>query len=76
MSNERPDLSPLARGYAWAFRIMTASTAMVVPGLVGLWLDTRFGSRPWLTVVGFGFGLWLGTWRLIVATKADTDDMA
>jgi hypothetical protein len=44
---------------------MTISLEMVVPGLVGYWLDQRLGTKAILTVVGFALGTTLGMWHLI-----------
>ena len=44
---------------------MTISLEMVVPGLVGYWLDQKLGTKALLTVVGFGLGTTVGIWHLI-----------
>jgi hypothetical protein len=44
---------------------MTISLEMVVPGLVGYWLDQKLGTKAILTVVGFGLGTTLGIWHLV-----------
>ena len=46
---------------------------MVVPGLLGYWIDQRIGSRPLFTVVGFGLGLALGMWHLIRMSSTGDD---
>ena len=43
---------------------------MVLPGLAGLWLDERFGTR-FLVMVGFAVGLVVGIWHLIWMTSRD-----
>lgn len=46
------------------------SLEMIVPGFVGVWLDARWGISPWLTIVGFAFGLVVAMWHLLQITKA------
>jgi ATP synthase protein I len=33
------------------------ATSIVVPTLIGVWLDRRWGTDPWLTVIGLVLGL-------------------
>ena len=54
----------------WVSRIVTVGLEMVLPGLLGAWLDHRWGSSPWLMVAGFGFGIVGGIWHLIVLTAS------
>jgi F0F1-type ATP synthase assembly protein I len=61
----RDTRSPEAKAYQWASRIMTISLEMVVPGLVGYWLDQKLGTKAVLTILGFGLGTTLGIWHLI-----------
>ncbi|OHB78095.1 MAG: hypothetical protein A2W31_13225 [Planctomycetes bacterium RBG_16_64_10] len=49
---------------------MTVSFEMVLPGLVGLWLDRRVGTLPLLTLVGFGLGVTTAIWHLLQMTSA------
>ncbi len=44
---------------------MTIALGMVVPGLVGYWLDNRLGTRALLTILGFGIGVTFGIWELV-----------
>ncbi|MGI9456310.1 MAG: hypothetical protein ACR2NU_07090 [Aeoliella sp.] len=45
------------------------SLEMVLPGLAGAWFDSKLGWMPALTVIGFGGGLVLGVWHLLVMTR-------
>lgn len=65
MTTPPDDRSSQSVGMAWASRGLTVSMEMVIPGVIGLWLDSKFGSNPWLTVAGFALGLVLGMWHLI-----------
>jgi hypothetical protein len=44
---------------------MTICLEMVVPGLVGYWVDQKLGTRVVFTVLGFAVGLSSGLWHLI-----------
>ena len=35
---------------------MTIAAEMVVPGLIGHWLDTKFGTRAVFLLIGFAVG--------------------
>jgi hypothetical protein len=64
------DLSWMSEGVAWTSRITTVSLEMVIPGLIGYWLDGRFGTGFVLSLVGFALGLILGVWHLVQMSKA------
>lgn len=67
-----PDETPPSAAAAdWISRILAASATMLLPGLAGGWLDTRWGTN-FLALVGFLLGVSLGTWYLIVVTQDDT----
>jgi hypothetical protein len=42
---------------------------MILPGLAGQWLDTRWGTK-FLALVGFGLGISLAIYHLLAITKA------
>jgi hypothetical protein len=66
----RPDeRSPIAIAYTWASRIIGVSLEMVIPGVLGFWLDVRLGTVCLFTVIGFSGGLVLGLWHLIRMTS-------
>jgi hypothetical protein len=46
---------------------------MVVPGLVGYYLDSRLGTRALLTILGFGAGVTFGIWQLLRLTCPSDD---
>ena len=58
----------MAEGMNWVSKITTIALEMVLPGSLGLWLDTRFGTR-FLALLGFALGVPLGIWHLIAMTK-------
>lgn len=68
---ESPDRrSPLAIAAEWSSQITAISIEMVLPGLLGYWLDRRWGWLPWLTVLGMFLGMALGTWQLVRLVQA------
>ena len=64
---EDPDA--FARGIQWVARITTVALEMVIPTLIGGWLDNRFGTSM-LALVGLLIGVPLGLWHLIKMTKS------
>ena len=64
--------SPAARAAAWSTRIMTISLEMVVPGLVGYWLDKKLGTKFVFMLAGFVLGFATAIKHLLYLTgKAD-----
>lgn len=41
----------------WATRITSLSMELVVPALLGLWADQKWGTTPWLLILGACLGL-------------------
>jgi F0F1-type ATP synthase assembly protein I len=50
------DRSPMAIAFEWSATIMTISAEMVVPGLLGYWLDQKLGTRVVFLLIGFALG--------------------
>jgi hypothetical protein len=63
--------SPLAIGLEWVSRITAVALAMVLPGLLGYWLDRKF-ETSFLAPAGFVFGIVTGIWSLLLLTGAIT----
>lgn len=61
--------SLMAKAYGWAGQIITVALEMVMPGMVGVWLDRRLGTIVVFTLVGFVGGLVLGMWHLLKMTS-------
>ena len=66
-ANEKP--SPVGLAFEWVSRILAVSAEMVLPGLAGQWLDKRLGTS-FLVLVGFGIGITVGIWHLLIMTSA------
>jgi F0F1-type ATP synthase assembly protein I len=49
----------------WVSRITTVALMMVLPAWAGYWCDNRFGSGPWLLIVGALIGLLVGMLQLL-----------
>lgn len=46
----------MAIAMEWSVTIMTIAAEMVVPGLIGYWLDTKLGTRAVFLLIGFAAG--------------------
>jgi len=61
----------MAKATAAASRAITVALEMVLPGVLGLWIDEQFGTRILFMVLGFIFGLTFAIWHLLKMTKPD-----
>lgn len=67
---QRPvDAQALARAMQWVSRITTVACEMVLPAVIGTWLDHRLGTNM-LAVAGLLIGVPLGLWHLVQMTKS------
>ncbi len=62
----------MAVAFEWAGTVMTISLEMVVPGLVGYWIDQRLGTRVLFLLMGFALGGFLATLALMRIAKNRT----
>jgi hypothetical protein len=60
----------VAKAYYWVSVVTTSVGLMVLPGLGGHWLDSRYGTR-FLGLLGFAGGLVGGVAYLLAALKQD-----
>ena len=63
---------PYVEAARWISRLTTVVVEMVLPALVGSWLDQQFGTS-FLTAVGLLLGVPLGFWHLLVITRTASD---
>jgi F0F1-type ATP synthase assembly protein I len=56
VTEHRDDRASIASAYQWSARITSVSLELVVPGLIGYWLDQRWGTLPLLVIVGVILG--------------------
>lgn len=66
--------TPLALGLAWAYRILAVSAEMVLPGLLGSWLDERWGTQ-FLALLGFAIGITGGLFHLLLMTRRNAHEL-
>ncbi|MCC7085836.1 MAG: AtpZ/AtpI family protein [Pirellulales bacterium] len=64
--------SVISLAYAWASQIIVVAAEMVVPGLIGLWIDQRLGTLVLFAVVGFALGITLAIVHLLRMTSANS----
>lgn len=60
----------MAVAAAWVSRILTISLEMVLPGLLGVWIDRLLGSVVVFTLLGFALGSVLAVWHLLKITAS------
>lgn len=65
MTDPLDDRSAYAVAAQWVSRIMAVAMEMVLPGLLGLWLDSRLGTRVLFALLGFGVGIPVAVWHLV-----------
>lgn len=54
----------------WATQITTIAMEMVVPAILGWWLDQKLGTRPALVTAGGAIGLLSGLIHLLRVAKS------
>lgn len=54
----------------WVSRITTVGLMMVLPAVVGRWLDGRRGTNHW-ALIGLAVGLAAGLWQLLQIAGGD-----
>jgi len=67
--DDRDGRNPAARGYVLAMQVMSIGMHMAIPPGVGWWLDQRYSTAPWLTVVGVLFGFSMAMLELMKLAK-------
>ena len=73
MNSPRDTRSAQAKAYHWTSRIISIALEMVIPGLMGYWLDRRLGTKALFTVCGFLLGMALGMWHLLKIARPVTN---
>ena len=51
------DRSALSLAWAWATRIIVVAATMVVPALIGAWIDQKLGTVAVFLLVGLALGV-------------------
>ena len=65
MINPPDDRSLLARATEWAASTTTVAAEMVVPILIGAWIDGRLGTKGAFAILGGVLGVTVGTRSLL-----------
>jgi F0F1-type ATP synthase assembly protein I len=66
--------SPLSVGLEWSTRLTTIGFVMVLPVLIGYWIDRKLGSKPWGLLVGSGLGFTTALLQLLQLTRRPPPD--
>lgn len=61
--------SPMAIAADWSGRIISISLEMVLPGVAGMWIDNKLGTRVVFTLAGFALGMTGAIWQLARLTS-------
>jgi F0F1-type ATP synthase assembly protein I len=67
--DDRDGRHALARGYVLAGRVMSVGLQMALPAGGGWWLDQRFATTPWWTILGVVLGFSTGMLELLKLAK-------
>ncbi|QDU74534.1 Putative F0F1-ATPase subunit (ATPase_gene1) [Bremerella volcania] len=71
-SRLQADMSPIARAYLWVGRIFSICGEMLVPGLLGYWLDQTLGFEfSIFALIGFFVGLVFGMTHLVLMATTE-----
>ena len=62
---ENSDPSFYAHLYQWQARISMIALEMVIPALIGVWLDRLLGTVVLCVILGVFLGMALGFWQLL-----------
>ena len=69
VKENRDDRSPLALGLEWSSRITTVALEMVVPSLIGYWIDLKLGTPLVFLISGTVLGFVTGLISLLRLTR-------
>ena len=59
----------MALAWAWATRIIALSASMVIPALLGVWIDQKLGTTVVFMLIGFAFGITAAVVQLMRIVK-------
>jgi F0F1-type ATP synthase assembly protein I len=69
VTDQHNDRSPFALATEWSARITTISLELILPVLIGYWLDQRLGTRVLFLILGVILGFVTATFSLVRLTK-------
>ena len=61
--------SMIAKAWGVGYQATSISLEMVVPGLIGLWVDRQVGTLPLFLILGVIFGMTAGMMHLVQFAK-------
>jgi len=76
VKNSPDDRSAIAQATAWASRVTTVALEMVIPGLIGLWIDRHLGTVMVFLVLGVIGGMTAGMIHLVRLAASISSDEA
>lgn len=59
----------------WVSQITTVSLEMALPAAFGYWLDNKWGTAPWLVIVGGILGFTVGFRHLLQMVQVANDKL-
>jgi ATP synthase protein I len=71
MDNLPDDTKSYAIAMQWVSRITSIGIEMVLPGVIGYWIDQRLGTKIVFLILGLIVGFVGGIMQLIKLTKRD-----
>lgn len=74
VTNPPDDRSPMARAFAWSSWVTAISLEMVVPGMIGFWVDLQLGTVMLFLVLGVILGMSVGVFQLVRLTTPRNAD--
>ena len=72
-TNDPDDRLPFVKAYARVSYVISIALEMVVPGVLGYWIDYHLGTKLLFAVLGFAFGMSYGVWQLVRLGQNETD---
>jgi len=73
MAKTVDDRSPMAKSLSKASEVIAICLLMIVPGLIGYWIDQKVGSRFLFTLLGLVFGMSGAVMQLVRLVSIDDD---
>lgn len=74
MPDSSDDRVPMAGAIALASSVTTIALEMVVPALIGYWIDQRLGVSPLFIAAGAALGLYVGIRSLMILARPKPGD--
>ena len=74
MKKQQNDYSPFTLAMEWSSRITTIGLEMVVPVIIGYWLDRWLGSRLVFLLAGVVLGFAVAMMSLLRLARTSQDD--